>query len=65
MFNVMLLFHSVWQSYTIFVNYILQIVDKNSYTDPLKSPEHGLGINMENIWTIPKSLNNCVIEHKQ
>ena len=34
-FNVMLLFHSVWQSYTIFVNSILQIVDKDSYTGPL------------------------------
>jgi len=30
-----------------------------------KSPEHGLGINMEKIWTIPKRLNNCVIEHNQ
>jgi len=31
----------------------------------LKSPEHGLGINMGKILIIPKCLNNCVIEHKQ
>ena len=31
----------------------------------LKSPEHGLCINMGKILTITKSLNNCVIEHKQ
>jgi len=31
----------------------------------LKSPEHGLDINIGKIYTIPKSLNNCTIEHKQ
>jgi len=31
----------------------------------LKSPEHGLGINMGKILTISKSLNNCVIEQRQ
>jgi len=31
----------------------------------LKSPEHGLGIIMGKPLTIRKSLNNCVIEHKQ
>ena len=31
----------------------------------LKSPEHGMGSNMGKMSTIPKSLNNCVIEHKQ
>jgi len=32
----------------------------------LKSPEHGLGINIgKNLNCIPKSLNKCVIEHKK
>ena len=35
-------------------------------TRVLKSPEHGLGIKIKKkIKTIPKCLNNCVVQHKQ